>query len=118
MPKTLVELDSINLQTKDAIAMISEQTDDTNKSALEINEAISIISSIAEETNLLSLNASIEAARAGEQGKGFAVVAAQIQKLAEQSNDATDKISLIVKTLIDDSEKAVETMNTDRKSVE
>ncbi|MBQ9119254.1 MAG: hypothetical protein IJY09_04235 [Lachnospiraceae bacterium] len=64
-----------------------------------------------EETNLLSLNASIEAARAGEQGRGFAVVAAQIQKLAEQSNQSTSQIEQIISLLISDSEKAVETMN-------
>ena len=60
------------------------QTNQTNESVQKINKATELISSIAEETNLLSLNASIEAARAGESGRGFAVVAAQIQKLAEQ----------------------------------
>ena len=69
-----------------------------------------IITDIAEETNLLSLNASIEAARAGEQGRGFAVVASQIQKLAEQSNESARQIALIIDELISDSEKSVETM--------
>lgn len=108
---TLKELEAINSRTKDAIEVIYEQTNTTNESALKIREAINLITDIAEETNLLSLNASIEAARAGEQGRGFAVVAGQIQKLAEQSNESARKIEAIVVSLIEDSDKAVETMN-------
>lgn len=107
----LEELRSTNKQTKDAIGMIYNQTNTTNLSAQKIREATNIITEIAEETNLLSLNASIEAARAGEQGRGFAVVAAQIQKLAEQSDQSAKKIQEIIRTLLDDSNKAVETMN-------
>ena len=91
--------------------MIYEQTHTTNQSAQKIKEATNLITSIAEETNLLSLNASIEAARAGEQGRGFAVVAAQIQKLAEQSNESAKQIETIISQLIADSDKSVETMN-------
>ena len=80
------------------------------ENAMKIKEATDIITDIAEETNLLSLNASIEAARAGEQGRGFAVVASQIQKLAEQSNESARQIALIIDELISDSEKSVETM--------
>ena len=76
----------------------------------ETLKAISIITDIAEETNLLSLNASIEAARAGESGRGFAVVAAQIQKLAEQSNQSSSEIEEVIARLIEDSDKAVSTM--------
>jgi len=107
---TLVKLEKINDKAKASIDVIYEQTNTTNESAQKISEAVAIITSIAEETNLLSLNASIEAARAGEQGKGFAVVAAQISKLAEQSSESAQRITEIVSMLIGDSEKAVKTM--------
>ena len=107
---TLADLTEINRKTKEAIEIISGQTNTTNESALKIREATALITSIATETNLLSLNASIEAARAGEQGRGFAVVASQIQKLAEQSNESAKTIEKIVSALINDSEKAVHTM--------
>ena len=109
--QALDELDEINGQTKKAIDVIYEQTHTTNESAMRIREVTKMITGIAEETNLLSLNASIEAARAGEQGRGFAVVAAQIQKLAEQSNASTKEIAQIINVLMEDSEKAVVTMN-------
>lgn len=109
--QALDELDEINGQTKKAIDVIYEQTHTTNESALRIREVTKMITGIAEETNLLSLNASIEAARAGEQGRGFAVVAAQIQKLAEQSNASTKEIAQIINVLMEDSEKAVATMD-------
>lgn len=108
---TLHELNTINEEARKSIEVIYEQTYTTNQSAQKIKEATNLITSIAEETNLLSLNASIEAARAGEQGRGFAVVAAQIQKLAEQSNDSAKQIELIISQLISDSDKSVETMN-------
>ncbi len=107
----LKELQDINEKAKESINIIYDQTNTTNDSAQKIREATGIISEIADETNLLSLNASIEAARAGEQGRGFAVVAAQIQKLAEQSNESARQIESIILSLIDDSEKAVNTMN-------
>ncbi len=107
----LMELDQVNRKTVEAIEVISQQTNTTNESALKIREATNLITEIADETNLLSLNASIEAARAGEQGRGFAVVAAQIQKLAEQSNDSARQIEEIITSLIADSSKSVETMN-------
>ena len=112
----LEELGKINQNTKEAIGIIYEQTNTTNTSVLKIKEATDMITDIAEETNLLSLNASIEAARAGEQGRGFAVVAGQIQKLAEQSNESARQIADIINLLIADSEKTVSTME-DVKSI-
>ena len=109
--RSLKELDAINDKAKESIDLIYRQTNNTNESALKIREATELITFIAEQTNLLSLNASIEAARAGEQGRGFAVVAAQIQKLAEQSNDSARQIGEIITLLIEDSNEAVGTMN-------
>ena len=113
--ETLRALERINQKTKESIDVISEQTNTTNQSAVKIREATTLITAIAEETNLLSLNASIEAARAGEQGRGFAVVAAQIQKLAEQSNESAMQIEEIINLLIHDSNKSVETMDEVKK---
>ena len=76
-----------------------------------INNLTNDILEIASQTNLLALNASIEAARAGEAGRGFAVVASQIQKLADQSNESANQIDQIIHALIEDSEKAVKTMD-------
>ena len=109
--ETLHLLTKINEEAKIAIEEINRQTRSTNESAQSIRGAAEFITSIAEETNLLSLNASIEAARAGEQGRGFAVVASQIQKLAEQSNKSAQQIEQIIGHLIADSTKAVETMD-------
>ena len=106
----IVELSAYTEKTTNVINEISHQTEVTNESAHKIQAAVEIIQSIAEETNLLSLNASIEAARAGENGKGFAVVAAQIQKLAEQSNQSAQQIEQVIATLLSDSEKSVQTM--------
>ena len=114
----LRELQSTNEKTSASINIIYEQTNVTNESAQKIKEATALITNIAEETNLLSLNASIEAARAGEQGRGFAVVAAQIQKLAEQSNESARQIEGIILSLIEDSDKAVATMNEVKEIME
>ncbi len=114
----IAALNDVNLKTKDAIQIIYDQTNTTNISAMKIREATDMITDIAEETNLLSLNASIEAARAGEQGRGFAVVAAQIQKLAEQSNESARQIDGIINSLISDSEKSVETMEEVKTVIE
>lgn len=116
--ETLQNLAKINDQARGAIDVIYEQTNTTNESAMKIREATTLITSIAEETNLLSLNASIEAARAGEQGRGFAVVASQIQKLAEQSNDSARQIENIIDSLIEDSQKSVATMEDVKKIME
>lgn len=109
--QTLKELEDINAEVKNSIEQIYRQTNITNESAMKIKDAILLITSIADETNLLSLNASIGAARAGEQGKGFAVVANQIQKLAEQSNDSAMKVQEITNMVMEDSAKAVQTMD-------
>ena len=108
----LDELSETNERTRKSIDDISKQTRATNQSAGKIKEATTIISNIADETNLLSLNASIEAARAGDAGRGFSVVATQIQQLADQSATSAKQIEDIVEELISDSDKAVKIMDS------
>lgn len=97
-------------KTTEAIKKIGEQVYATNESAQKIREAVDIISSIASQTSLLSLNASIEAARAGEFGKGFAVVASEIQKLADESSRSAQTITDIINSLVAESDMTVEIM--------
>lgn len=90
--------------TRNVISSI-ETLAEKSKSILEI---VNVINSIAEETSLLSLNASIEAARAGEAGRGFTVVAEQIKKLANQSISASDEINQIIEEIVQNTESAVQ----------
>lgn len=108
--ETLANLQCINGEVEQIIGEVQEQTNRTNDSVQQIYKATAFIASIAEETDLLSLNASIEAARAGENGKGFAVVAEQIKKLSEQSNQSSNEIEETAMMLSEDSQKAVEIM--------
>lgn len=109
---SLKDLYNSNEGVLDAIERIRKQTSETDISVEKIKEAVNLIASIAEETNLLSLNASIEAARAGESGKGFAVVAVEISKLADQSNAASADIEKMIMNLGENSEKTISTMET------
>lgn len=108
---TIQQLRQINTEVENSIETINRQIHLTNDSAQKIRAATEIIASIADETNLLSLNASIEAARSGESGRGFAVVAAQIQKLAEQSNNSSRVIEKITNDLINNSAETVAIMS-------
>ena len=107
---TLANLRNINSEVERIIGEVQQQTNRTNDSVQQIHKATAFITSIAEETNLLSLNASIEAARAGESGRGFAVVAEQIKNLSEQSNQSSGEIEQTAMVLSEDSQKAVEIM--------
>lgn len=107
----IVELNASNEDTKSSVTKVADQIMIMNRSIQSIHTAVSMIQSIAEETDLLSLNASIEAARAGEAGRGFAVVAEQICRLAEQSSSSAEEIEKIIAEVMSESNKMVEIMD-------
>ncbi len=110
--KSLNQLDASNQDVMTEVENIQKQTQQNNESVEKIIAAVSYISDIADQTNLLSLNASIEAARAGETGKGFAVVAEEIGKLAKQSNEASTEISELVNLLSYNSSQTMDIMDS------
>ena len=106
----LNKLLSQSREVQESVHNIGETIKSTNESAKDIHSFVAAITSIASQTNLLSLNASIEAARAGEAGRGFAVVAEEIAALAEQSNQSAQEIGRIVDQLLQDASASVDVM--------
>lgn len=116
------EVVSDTVKGMERIANVVKRSSDTIKklgeSSNQIGEIIQVIDDIADQTNLLALNAAIEAARAGEQGRGFAVVADEVRKLAERTTKATKEIAVMIKQIQTDTDGAVKSIDEGNEEVE
>ena len=115
---------SLVQSTVDGIKGIASSVEDLqtvikglSKNSEKIGEIVGVIDDVADQTNLLALNAAIEAARAGEQGRGFAVVADEVRKLAERTTSSTKEIAQMVKNIQGDTNQAVSSMDGSAKEV-
>ncbi len=105
-----ISTDELNIQTKETARIVTEiinQIQNLEQKSTSIGKIINVINDIANQTNLLSLNASIEAARAGEKGRGFSVVASEIRTLADQSKESVNNINSIIEGIQKDTRSAV-----------
>ena len=115
---TLEQLQRVNRTMVDEVNSTSNQVNATSESVEQIKKAVEMIQDIAEQTKLLSLNASIEAAHAGEHGRGFAVVAEEIGKLASQSAQSSDEIEGILKQLVKNYEIIIQNVKSTSDNME
>jgi methyl-accepting chemotaxis protein len=116
--KTVREASNSVIALVDEVQSASSSINTMNDNTLQIISVLSVIGEIADQTNLLALNAAIEAARAGEQGRGFAVVADEVRSLAARTQTSTAEINAILSTLRHDTSNAVEAMSTTQTSCE
>lgn len=107
------QMNSIN----ESVNGLAEVIRGLGESSKEIGQIVTVITGIADQTNLLALNAAIEAARAGEQGKGFAVVADEVRKLAEQSSQSAQQISNLIAKIQEETDRAVYSMEATNSEV-
>ncbi|OEF95812.1 methyl-accepting chemotaxis protein [Desulfuribacillus alkaliarsenatis] len=113
LKQTIMKMGSVRQGTESTASVIKA----LNEQSAKINDIIGIITNIAEQTNLLALNAAIEAARAGEAGRGFAVVADEIRKLADQSSNSAGQIKALIEVVQQHTNKAVNSMDQSKTEV-
>lgn len=112
--ETITGINNLSENISESSSAILKLQEDTN----QVNQVLDVIKSIAEQTNLLALNAAIEAARAGEQGRGFAVVADEVRSLASRTQDSTTEINEILSQLQEAAQSAVSKMEHSKNQVE